>query len=129
MIAPVVIPCGTPGVVDLLEYACPVRALVAPYGRGLWLGPFGVLWAANPSTVTQADLGLDIGERAGAWRAAIWIIDAGASDARWPGLTAAETELVEMAIWAETLSVEHQAELRDLALRLAAILATPRAGA
>ena len=129
MSAPVVIPCGTPGMVDLLEYACPVRALAAPYGRGLWLGPFGVLWASNPSAVTRADLGLDIGERAGAWRAAIWIIGAGASDVRWPGLNAAETELVEMAIWAETLSFEDQTELRDLALRLAAILATPRTDA
>lgn len=116
---------------ELLEYSAPVRTLAPPHRRGVYLGAGVVAWASPCCLDLQAhlaDLGLDLSERAGTWRAATWLVGTAASDARCRTFTAPERELLEQIRWGETISAEDIAELRALVLTFAHVAGLMRAG-
>lgn len=125
---PPLLPAALPG---LLEYGAPLRELAPPHRRGVYLGVGLVAWE-SPAWLDihpqLGDLGLDLTERAGRWRAATWLIGTAASDARCRLFTPAESELLEQVRWGETLDADDISELRALVLTTAHTVGLMRAG-
>lgn len=124
----ITLPGALPG---LLEASSPVREVAAPHRCGVYMGAGVVAWE-QPSIIDchapLADLGLNLNRRAGAWRAATWIVGVSASDGRWRGFTPAEDELLEEVRWGELLEEEDLLDLRALALEVAHVVGYMRGG-